>query len=302
MNWLQMEQWSPYAVGIGIGMLSWVSFLLSDQGLACSTAFARSAGMIELIFRGKRVQDKPYYRKFAPEIDWGWMLVLGVLIGAFASAQLSGTFRLQWGPRTVGSHLRIIRSCEEPSGLGWRRSYWDSARAGPEDAPAAMDQRNTPVGPQQLDRGRLLLCRRYIDGETDLHSDRSLRRKHVREIAQNKEGTALARAPHGNRLRIPSAEGRGHAIRCHHGPVAADRFTVVKIMLTAMATGMVGIYAMRSLGLARLNPKPGGVGSSVVGGLIFGVGFATLDTVRERLRAPSATVTWTRWLAERWEF
>ena len=98
MNWLAMEQWSPYAVGIGIGLLSWVSFLLSDQGLACSTAFARSAGMIELLFRGKRVQDKPYYRKFVPEIDWGWMLVLGVLIGAFASAQLSGTFRLQWVP------------------------------------------------------------------------------------------------------------------------------------------------------------------------------------------------------------
>ena len=60
------------------------------------------------------------------------------------------------------------------------------------------------------------------------------------------------------------------------GQLLLTDFTVVKIMLTAMATGMVGIYVMRSLGLARLNPKPGSVGSSVVGGLIFGIGFALL--------------------------
>ncbi len=98
MNWLQMETWSPYAVGIGIGILSWISFLLSDQALACSTAFSRSAGMIERMFRGKRAAERPYYRKFVPEIEWGWMLVLGILVGAFVSAQLSGSFRLQWVP------------------------------------------------------------------------------------------------------------------------------------------------------------------------------------------------------------
>lgn len=98
MNWFEMEQWPPYAVGVGIGILSWISFLLSDQGLACSTAFTRSAGMIERLFRGKAVGAKPYYQKFIPEIDWGWMLVLGVLIGAFISAQLSGTFQLRWIP------------------------------------------------------------------------------------------------------------------------------------------------------------------------------------------------------------
>ena len=51
-------------------------------------------------------------------------------------------------------------------------------------------------------------------------------------------------------------------------------FTVVKIMLSAMLTGMVGVYLLRQYGLARLHPKPGSVGSTVVGGLIFGVGFA----------------------------
>lgn len=98
MAWLQMEQWSPYIVGIGIGILSWITFLLSNQALACSTAFARTAGMIERFFRGNQVNEKPYYKKFPPRIDWGWMLVIGIVIGAFLSAQLSGAFQLRWIP------------------------------------------------------------------------------------------------------------------------------------------------------------------------------------------------------------
>lgn len=53
-------------------------------------------------------------------------------------------------------------------------------------------------------------------------------------------------------------------------------FTVLKIMLSAVLTGMIGVHALRSLGLARLHPKPGSVGTSVVGGLVFGVGFGVL--------------------------
>jgi hypothetical protein len=53
-------------------------------------------------------------------------------------------------------------------------------------------------------------------------------------------------------------------------------FTVVKIMLAASITGMLGVHLLRSLGLAQLHPKPGSIGASVIGGLIFGVGFAVL--------------------------
>ena len=98
MEWLQMERWSPYTVGIGIGILSWLAFLISNQALACSTAFARTAGMIEKLFRGSKVNNKPYYQKFIPHIDWGWMLVIGIMAGAFISSKLSGTFELRWVP------------------------------------------------------------------------------------------------------------------------------------------------------------------------------------------------------------
>ena len=53
-------------------------------------------------------------------------------------------------------------------------------------------------------------------------------------------------------------------------------FTVVKIMLSASITGMFGVHLLRSLGLAELHPKRGSLGTSVVGGLIFGVGFGIL--------------------------
>jgi len=98
MNWLMMARWSPYVVGIGIGLLSCLAFLLSDKPIGCSTAFARTSGMLERMVRGNKVLEKPYYRKFVPEIDWEWMLVLGVFIGSFLSAKLSGTFAIQWIP------------------------------------------------------------------------------------------------------------------------------------------------------------------------------------------------------------
>jgi uncharacterized membrane protein YedE/YeeE len=98
MEWLRLEQWSPYVVGVGIGILSWLSFLLSDHPLGCSTAFVRTSGMIEKLFRGKKVEERPYYRQFSPTITWECMLVLGVIIGAFVSAKLSGRFEFNWIP------------------------------------------------------------------------------------------------------------------------------------------------------------------------------------------------------------
>ena len=60
------------------------------------------------------------------------------------------------------------------------------------------------------------------------------------------------------------------------GQLLLKDFTVVKIMLTAVLTGMLCVHALKSVGLARLHPKGGSVGASLVGGLIFGVGFGIL--------------------------
>jgi hypothetical protein len=47
-------------------------------------------------------------------------------------------------------------------------------------------------------------------------------------------------------------------------------------MLSAVVTGMIGIYLMKTLGWVSLYPKTGSLGKNVIGGLIFGVGFAVL--------------------------
>ena len=60
------------------------------------------------------------------------------------------------------------------------------------------------------------------------------------------------------------------------GQLLLTDFTVVKVMLSAVIVGKIGVHFLRSLGIAQLHPKPGSIGSSVIGGLIFGVGFGLL--------------------------
>jgi len=98
LEYLTMDLWSPYAAGAGIGVLSILSFLISDRPIGCSTAYARTSGMIEKLFIGDLVSEKAYYRKFEPRIEWEVMLVIGVVIGSFLSAILSGEFRLEVVP------------------------------------------------------------------------------------------------------------------------------------------------------------------------------------------------------------
>lgn len=55
-----------------------------------------------------------------------------------------------------------------------------------------------------------------------------------------------------------------------------EDFTVVKVILSAIVTGMIGIYFLKRYNMVRLHPKAGSVGGTVLGSLIFGVGFALL--------------------------
>jgi uncharacterized membrane protein YedE/YeeE len=114
MEWFSAARWSPYAVGIGIGILSWFTFLISRKPIGCSTAFARSSGMLERLVRGDKIDLKPYYREFRPVVDWEWMLVLGIVIGSAISSLTSGDFNWQWVPARwattfgTGALVRLI--------------------------------------------------------------------------------------------------------------------------------------------------------------------------------------------------
>jgi uncharacterized protein len=91
--------WSPYAVGAGIGILSWLSFLISGKPIATSTSFAQTGGMIENIITGGKAEQRPYFKKIKLKVNWQWMLVLGVVIGSFLSAIISGDLQVNaWVP------------------------------------------------------------------------------------------------------------------------------------------------------------------------------------------------------------
>lgn len=60
------------------------------------------------------------------------------------------------------------------------------------------------------------------------------------------------------------------------GALLLTDFTVMKIMLTAIVVGMLGIFGMHRLGLIQLHVKPTRYAANIIGGLVFGVGFALL--------------------------
>jgi hypothetical protein len=101
MNVLMKERWSPYAVGAGIGVLSWVTFGLMGKALGASTTMVRWAGMLESLFRYEHVRQNAYYAKYLvekPAVDWQMMLVIALPIGALISVLLSKSRQLESVP------------------------------------------------------------------------------------------------------------------------------------------------------------------------------------------------------------
>jgi len=60
------------------------------------------------------------------------------------------------------------------------------------------------------------------------------------------------------------------------GQLLLNDFTVIKVMITAVIVGMLGIHLMRSMGLVSFHTFQGSLGASLVGGILFGIGFGLL--------------------------
>ena len=90
---LAEPSWSPYLAGAGIGILVCLSLLLADRPLGCSTAYAKACGLIERSVNRKGADACRFYREVVPAIDRQFMIVPGIVIGAFLAAVLGGTFQ-----------------------------------------------------------------------------------------------------------------------------------------------------------------------------------------------------------------
>lgn len=90
MSFLKLRRWSPYVVGSLIGVLSWFSFVTADRPLGVSTAFVKTTGLVERVVAPGHADGNAYFKVFPPVIDWEWMLVAGLFLGAMVSSKLSG--------------------------------------------------------------------------------------------------------------------------------------------------------------------------------------------------------------------
>ncbi len=92
---LKVRSWSPYLVGVLIGLLSWWSFATADHPLGITTAFEYTGALLERGVAPEAAANNPYFAEQSskgksPKIDWEWMLVVGVFLGALISSKLSG--------------------------------------------------------------------------------------------------------------------------------------------------------------------------------------------------------------------
>ncbi len=90
--------WNPYLAGALSGVVLVLSVLVAKQYFGTSTTFVRTVGMVENVFVPEHVSQIDYFRAIVPKIDWQWMFVLGILLGAFVSAITSKSFRIQSTP------------------------------------------------------------------------------------------------------------------------------------------------------------------------------------------------------------
>lgn len=65
--------------------------------------------------------------------------------------------------------------------------------------------------------------------------------------------------------------GKYHVLE---GQLLLHDFTVAIIMLSAIVVGMVGIYCLQQVTHIKMHIVPTNIGANILGGLIFGVGFA----------------------------
>ncbi|MEN3939973.1 YeeE/YedE thiosulfate transporter family protein [Prosthecobacter sp. SYSU 5D2] len=60
------------------------------------------------------------------------------------------------------------------------------------------------------------------------------------------------------------------------GQLLLQDFTVVKVMMTAVVVGMAGVLTLHHFAKVNLHIQPLRIGANLIGGLLFGAGFALL--------------------------
>jgi len=107
MKWkIEDGGWSPYLAGALVGIVAIASvfattlLLGKTNYLGASTTFVRAAGLVERMITPEHVASNEYYTKEKVRVDWQFMLVLGIFLGALISSAIDRSFKLESIPPT----------------------------------------------------------------------------------------------------------------------------------------------------------------------------------------------------------
>jgi hypothetical protein len=100
-TWARADRtdWTPYAVGIGIGILSWIAFAVVNNPIGITTAVGQLSGAAAApILGAEAVAKNSYWAKNALKLDYGTLFLAGTLLGGFGSAILAGSWKVETVP------------------------------------------------------------------------------------------------------------------------------------------------------------------------------------------------------------
>ncbi len=106
--------WHPYLGGFLLGLVLFLAFLLTGNGLGASGAISRIDAFIEDQIAPQHVDRTPYLLKMAggdknPLDDWIVPLFFGALLGGFVSGLVNGRLKIEInkGPR-ISDRMRLL--------------------------------------------------------------------------------------------------------------------------------------------------------------------------------------------------
>ena len=97
--------WSPYLIGATIGVLSWLTFYVSDKPIGASSFYAQLAGFLGKLIAPRHTASLTYFKDEPPRVSWGFVFVIATIVGGAIAALTGGEFANEWLPPMWAAHF-----------------------------------------------------------------------------------------------------------------------------------------------------------------------------------------------------